>query len=253
MWADWLHNYIPRPRTQHILMSSTFYPDRSEVEKKRRTGDPHSRKIKCVCRPCNNEWMSGMQEKVKPYLSPILENRSIILRRNAKSAISSWVVMMIMVSEYINRDMIAIPSSDRIWFKENQRPPFHWRIWIGHHSAQNHELFSHSVLTLASEEEVKRAGPNAANESNSHSTTILLGDHLLIHAMSSSVASGRRFIRRWKHPAEIAPGLIPIWPTSNVPIAWPPALPYRGLNDAGIRLLANDFLTEGKFLAGVAY
>jgi hypothetical protein len=196
--------------------------------------------------------MSNLQEAAKPYLVPILENKPTVLRRNAKVALSAWATMTVMVSEHINHEMVAIPKSARQWFMENKRPPSHWRIWIAHHSAHNHDLFSHNVATLATDEEIKRVGTNAANEPNSHSTTILLGNHLLIYAMSSSMASGRRFVRQWRHPTEIAAGLIPIWPPGKTPIIWPPPLPYRGLNDAGINLLASAFLTEVSLLADLA-
>jgi len=196
MWADWLRNYIPRHGTKHQVMSNTFSKDGNEVSFEGRTGDLHSRRIKCVCRSCNNGWMGKLQERAKPFLVPLLENRQTILRKNAKVAISSWVAMMIMVSENLDKEMISISTSTRQWFKKNQRPPFHWRIWIAHHSARSHELFSHNVATLATDEEIERAGPNATEEPNSHSTTILLGNYLLIHAMSSSHIMGRGFIRR---------------------------------------------------------
>ena len=83
MWADWLHNYIPRQMLEHHTAFSTFYRRQPENLLRRRTGDPHSTRIKCVCRKCNNEWMSQLQEEVKPYLASMLESKRITLNKKA--------------------------------------------------------------------------------------------------------------------------------------------------------------------------
>jgi hypothetical protein len=139
MWADWLRDYIPRERIEHYTAFKTFVPDKAEQTLKRRTGDPHSTRIKCVCRKCNNEWMGKLQENAKPYLVPMLEGKNISLFRNGQNAIAAWATMMVMVSEYLEKDqgMVAIPSADRHWLYKQHRPPSsRWRIWIGQHRRQ---------------------------------------------------------------------------------------------------------------------
>src|SRR5262249_31198261 len=73
MWADWLRNYIPRVVQEHHVAVNTFFPKNPQNALRRRTGDPHSTRIKCVCRTCNNGWMSQLQKRAKPYLVPMLK------------------------------------------------------------------------------------------------------------------------------------------------------------------------------------
>ena len=68
MWANWLRSYIPRELTRHATSVEKVHPRNTEQNIQTRTGDPHSRRIKCVCRACNNGWMSRLQENAKPFL-----------------------------------------------------------------------------------------------------------------------------------------------------------------------------------------
>jgi hypothetical protein len=131
MWADWLRNYIPRSMPEHTEGSTILYPTIAETSQRRRTGDPHSRRIKCVCRPCNNEWMSRLQETAKPYLVPMINGNHTILLRRGQRAIAAWAAMMVMVSEYTNEEFIAVLHRDRAWLKDREIPPSRWQIWIG--------------------------------------------------------------------------------------------------------------------------
>jgi hypothetical protein len=245
MWADWLRNFIPRELAGHATSFEKIHLRRSEKEFHRRTGDPHSRRIKCVCRPCNNEWMSELQEKAKPYLIPMLSGHEIKLRRNGQTAVASWVTMMVMVAEHLNAESVAIGPSERRRFKDNHMPPSHWRIWIGRHEAASHPLFTHNILSFATEEEIKRLGIEGAIPANTQTSTILLGKHLLIHVMSSPVA--RSIIRRWRLPIALAPSLTQIWPVVSGQVIWPPRDGI--LLDSAIDLLAQEFASKAGLLA----
>src|SRR5438045_8454454 len=73
MWADWLRCYIPRRMREHSVAATIVSPWGHEERVSRRTGDPHSRRIKCVCGECNNVWMSQLQEATKPFLIQTLK------------------------------------------------------------------------------------------------------------------------------------------------------------------------------------
>ncbi len=237
MWADWLRNYIQRTMQEHVVGDVTIFPTQQEETVKRRTGDPHSRRIKCVCRPCNNEWMSQLQEDTKRFLLPMLAGHETVLRKIGQTTLASWITMMVMVSEYIDLDKIAVSAADRRWFYLNRRPPSHWRIWIGRHGREKYPLFVHNVLSCATEEKFERSSSNSAAELNTQTSTICLGEHLLIHVMSSPTA--RSIIRRWKLPSGMEGALNQIWPIRNSAVAWPPSLI---ITDAGIDTLAQQFV-----------
>ncbi len=102
---------------------------------------------------------------------------------------------------------------------------------------QTRQMYFHRGLFLVTtEEEAERIQRNKFNPSNTQTTTICLGEHLLVHAISSSAAPD--VIRRWKMPPEFLDGLVEIWPVRRGIAAWPPR---RTFNDLGIETLANDF------------
>jgi hypothetical protein len=236
MWANWLRSYIPREMEEHRIGSALVWPTESKETVERRTGDPHSRKIRCVCRACNNGWMSRLQQDAKPYFIPLLTGQSTALHKRAQTLLAGWTAMMVMVAEHIDSEMVGISPADRCWLYENRRPPTHWRIWIGRHRREAHPLFVHNVLPFAvAAKEIER--PEGADRAaNTQTSTICLGDHLVIHVISSQI--GRSLIRRWKLPIAVAPVMSQIWPVRASIVKWPPP---ASLSDAGIDLLAQQF------------
>jgi hypothetical protein len=244
MWANWLRSYIPRELKRHATSVEKVHPRNTEQNIQTRTGDPHSRRIKCVCRACNNGWMSRLQENAKPFLVPMLEGNAITLRRLGQTTLAAWVAMMVMVSEHLHDEMVAIPAADRQWLRANLRPPSHWRIWIGRHAAVTHPLFTHNIVSFAPEKEIERLGLAASLPANSQTSTILLGKHLLIYVMSSAVA--RSIIRRWTIPAPVGAGLAQIWPLAAHAVTWPTG---DALTDLLIHGLAQHFFRASNKLA----
>lgn len=239
IWADWLKDYIPRDQPYHISRKADVSPYETEsVSLERKTGDFHSRRVYCVCKACNSGWMSQLQERVRPYLVPMLKGQKITLYKNGQTALCAWVSMMIAVAEYVNRDKVAIPQSDRTFLRERRKPPSHWHIWIGAHRNQTYPIYSHRILEFAEKgEEVPRRA--RANGQNTHATTICVGEYLLIYAMSSIPA--RNLVRKWKPPTPVRPYLDQIWPINGRAVTWPPAF---GCSDSGLKLLADDFLNR---------
>ncbi len=206
-----------------------------------RTGDPHSRRIRCVCRACNTGWMSRLQEAAKPFLVPLLLGHATSLHRRAQKVIATWVAMKVMVDEHVRRAMIAIPYAEREYLRTKLIVPPHWRIWLGRHARRDHPLFTHRVMDfVATKEEFdRRGGPSARAEGNTQTSTICLGEHLIIFVMSSETAWS--LIRRYRIPAPIGSDLTQIWPIETSRVPWPPS---RTLLDAGIALLADDFFDK---------
>ena len=237
MWADWLRAYIPRDMTQHRTQSVLLFPDRAEESFERRTGDPHSRRIKCVCRNCNNGWMGKLQEKTKPFLVPMLEGKDVSFYRNGQTALAAWVAMFVMVAEFIYPDKTAISAQERTWFMNNQRAPSHWRVWIGRYARSTTiDRFFHHVVPFVEHESEIATDDSMPPPPNAQTSTILLGEYLVIHVMSSAFA--RRIIRRWPLLPHIAPMMCEIWPVQNRIAAWPPP---GILSETDVGAMANQF------------
>ncbi len=147
--------------------------------------------------------------------------------------------MTVMTAEFAAKDKIAVPYADREFLRLNQKPPSHWRIWIGAQQRHYHAMFSHNVLSFTTKEKPEVPFVDGVPASNTQTTTICLGQHLLIYAMSSPI--GRSIIRRWQIPNPIAGAVTQIWPVKFTRVDWPLEV---SLNDKGIYLLASDFFDK---------
>src|SRR5262244_643154 len=91
MWADWLRAYIPRTMSEHLAGAKFDTPGKPpQIKIRRRTGDPHARKNKCVCGPCNSGWMNDLQKAARPFLVPLLMGQKVSLHRKAQTALATW-------------------------------------------------------------------------------------------------------------------------------------------------------------------
>jgi hypothetical protein len=230
-------------REHHVGSTIVSPRDRSESVT-RRSGDPHSRRIRRVCAECNNGWMSQLQQAAKPYLVPMLTGERVELRKNAQTLIAAWSAMMAMVAEFMDPEMVAVPSDDRLFLRYNRHPPRHWRIWIAQHRRESHPLYTHNVLPFGTEEEVERLPRDTTADPNAQTSTICVGKQLLVHVMNSRIA--RDLIRRWRLPRDIAPVVLQIWPIKGQVVTWPPP---AALTDSGIDLLAQQFFSAASTLA----
>jgi hypothetical protein len=245
VWADWFRNYIPRTQREHRVSTELLHPtEATQTVVIRRQGDTHSRTVKCVCIPCNNEWMSQLQEQAKPLIEPMLLGKPVRFHRKAQTVLSAWAAMTVMCAEYINEEMISISPGDRRWLRIHRTAPTNWRVWIGRIERVSSSLWFHRGIPMTMDK-FETAPAGTIPDSNTQASTICVGPHLIVHVMSSSVA--KNIIRRWKIDPRIAPKLCQIWPIVRPVASWPPAL--DPLRDAEIHFLADQFFNRVMNLA----
>src|SRR5258707_10319182 len=64
VWPTWLTRYLPRDLPSYFEAANTINPSgKVSTVRKKWQGDPRSRRAKCVCATCNNEWMSRLQKR----------------------------------------------------------------------------------------------------------------------------------------------------------------------------------------------
>ena len=88
--------------------------------------------IRCVCRPCNNGWMSVIQNKhAKPIFTRLLEEPSLTLDLNECRSLTLWLVMTSMVLEALNPpEYWRFSEYERCLFWHGERIPDGLSIWI---------------------------------------------------------------------------------------------------------------------------
>lgn len=239
IWADWLRAYIPRVEQNYDVGNVTLYKPGTapaEVKEKLVGGDPHSRRVKCVCKACNIGWMSTLQEAAKPIVVPLLTGEDIKLGRKEQRILAAWIAMAIMCSEFGDPTRVAISQDDRdILYRHHVPPRPNWRIWIGRYRRERwRSRWAHNLICVTKKEEEQRAFLENRFY-NTQSTTYTVGE-LYIHAISCRIP---RATREFRFQAPLDNALFEIWPTRGHTLAWPPP---RVLNDSEALAISTSFL-----------
>jgi len=206
---------------RHSGVLAVVHSDQSKntARVKRRTGDFHAQKLRIACRSCNTGWMSRLQTKAKPHLVPMLVGKNTSLYRAEQATLAAWATMFVMTADYLDSEMASITPDDRTWFKENQRPPAHWRIWIGKYERPaTKRRWIHAALNIV-EDEPEFIATGTPELSYAQTSTILLGDQFIIHVMSSPAMP--QTIKRWQILPAAASAMQQIWPIVRRRVDWP--------------------------------
>jgi hypothetical protein len=126
IYGDWLRNLgytgegvreiIPGDGSQPIIQRS----------------GPFNKKLKIVCYPCNNQWMSGMETAAQSLLTAMFNARgsSVMLDATAQVALARWAFKTAAVAAQIDHSD-PFPLAHCREFRHTDRPPCHAQIRIG--------------------------------------------------------------------------------------------------------------------------
>ena len=134
-FAEWLRPYLRSAQPEHYFGDHELLPTGTTSAVKKWSGDPHSRRLRVVCKTCNEGWMSKLQQTAKPYLVPLVDGQNCVLGETAQNVLAAWGAMSVMVSEHFVRPAKrAISKEERqhLWLRGT--PPETFKIWIGHYA-----------------------------------------------------------------------------------------------------------------------
>lgn len=217
MWAEWLRNYIPRTRINFHSRSAIVFRSGTQARTRLHSGDPHSSRVRCVCKPCNSGWMSVLQSQTKPILVPLLNGEPYSLRRRDQAILATWVTMFAMVAEFRLRsgELAAISEAERKEFMASRLPLKNWKIWIGAIDDETWRgRYVHTTLPVYSASDVEKRTSDGVPIPNTQTTSFVV-NKLYVHAISSSVVD--------LHRQQISTKIVQrIWPLFTKIIKWPP-------------------------------
>jgi hypothetical protein len=237
LWPDWLKRFLPRKATTHHTTNMSAIAGNEvlapEPQLTRQTGDIKSRRLRVVCRACNNGWMGRLQEVAKPKLVPLLRGTWSELSAGDCEALSAWAVMFTIIVERLDVNTAAVTAAERRVFSLDRRPPANWIVWAGRCEHWPPWDFYHRGWGLFSE-------PSAIFMSNEHcsqTTTFKVGK-LLLHTYSTTAPLDEAIdvdpvVFALKH------GLCPIWPLTGMPYVAP-----NLLSPAEVNAIAHDLTSR---------
>ncbi|HEY7810960.1 MAG TPA: hypothetical protein VIA98_11320 [Allosphingosinicella sp.] len=166
-----------------------------------RPGDLADQTLRIACRPCNNGWMSRLQQAAKPHLVPYIKGHWIRPSRAARKVISSWATMFAMVVEFADEPSAVVPPIEREVFMRDLRPPIGAHVSAGRLAGDLPYWFHQRYWRLTLDPNEMSGLPNA------QLTTIVMGHLVLQVYLTTSDLTAFD-----PGPRCIELGLSPIWP-----------------------------------------
>lgn len=177
-------------------------------------------RIKAVCRPCNNGWMSKIEVENMPHMHAMINDQQTVLTPMQQKSLTRWAVLKAMVLDGANQNKRTPFYSE--WERTNMKPPVRslpvgTLTWIGRLSIKG---FHAGVTdTFGKINDISKAFRSCV-------TTIIVG-HLVIQVVTMRVlpmfASLR--IRPGCNPGAWDINLLEIWPAFGEK-HWPPSATF---------------------------
>lgn len=234
-WPTWIHKWLPPAEERRVRMIRPGKPaaDWSAA------GDL-GLTVNDICKPCNEGWMSSLEQSVEPFLGPMIQRRAPIrFELEQATALTAWAYKTILVFDLIaetRRRHFAAPVRDS--FRQTGRPPLSLFAWF---AAYRGVHFGRAT---------NGAGPfnlrqnGIERDGRASLITMSIGHvafQLLVFQpedLGRSLAGGR-----FSTPS-LEDALIQLWPITTTGsffaagLAWPPA---RDLDDTGLKELRHRF------------
>jgi hypothetical protein len=249
VFPDWLKKIIPRTEQRHTQSLSRWTIPARKVavlfpDFKVRQGHPGTRTVRNVCRRCNNQWISHLENSVKPVLSRMICGETCILTADVQTQLAAWAALMSVVAEFTDLPTLSIPKTNREELRSSLRAPAQsWGVWVARCQGTEWTFrYRHHGFALVElpPGTVAPHGPlvpppfGRAPACNTQSSTFGLGE-LLIHTRSSTVLDLAD-----PFPDDSRSTVMQIWPYPRDSI-WPPAL---ALSDAHANELADALVDD---------
>lgn len=185
-----------------------------------------------VCRVCNGRWMKKLDDRIAAIMRPsITEGTSIELDPTQQLLIARWAMKVGLLLTLWVHDEAArhpqlprpapsgehpyVPLDDFASVYRHQRPPERVRIWMGAVSDTPSFVSTVSALRV-------RTNRNPRPVRAGYYVVFILRQ-LIFQVLACEQDYGTALFDAFD-PAVVAPGtMLPVWPTSELPIQWPPA------------------------------
>jgi len=80
-------------------------------------------RIPCVCKECNNTWMSGMETTLKKFLGPMIEDFSLSPDRQNQQNLAEWAVKGAMINDAVDPHPRFFTDAECYTFKQKRTIP----------------------------------------------------------------------------------------------------------------------------------
>lgn len=167
LWSKWTHDLLPESRKSYYEewagenIPGEIAPSETHSVRSKPFAIKHM-KVPVVCRRCNNEWMSSIEQKARPFLTPLITGQPVTLDQSAQRSVAEWVALKVMVYEQQFTEAAVVPGQDRDLFKALRVIPRSFKIWVAAHDSKTRWRSGalRSSYSLSTEPMKERPPPN---------------------------------------------------------------------------------------------
>jgi hypothetical protein len=196
---------------------------------------PHSVvEVRCVCIPCNGDWMSKLESENIPVMGCLMQDISTPLDATQQASLALWAVMKAMVLDGVNAKSRGhfFTRSECEALRLQRRIPDKTVVEVGAYVRGGYSADG----TIVSFD-----FPNAPKAAKANVSTFVIG-HLVIQVVSvhhepehENAPVGRVAIR----DGEWDKLLLRIWPIATQAVTWPPQATFDNSGARSIATLQN--------------
>ncbi len=234
VFSAWTHKYmLPRQPGRAQSRVAIEHIDRVVGTNFKLPGAIRDWQVKCVCGPCNNGWMSGLDKKAEPLMKPLILGQQTRLFEKDCETIATWSVLKSMVVH-----SKIVHQTRRKHLRAVKRPPKDWAVWIA-----NYERQTWQTEWLSWPVSVREGAENAPRRPSAYNAhiTIQIIKNLFIHVTNLPYEDfGTRF--RFRRPDGSPLALVRLWPFAGTSIVWP----QKALDDDDAMLASEAVLSRLK-------
>jgi hypothetical protein len=139
VWPVWMHELIRKEGfARHVRKLISTSPSSPNISGEKYSIERHGAvatvRLKVVCqRHCNNGWMSRLETKVMPILTPLLLGQPFALGKYHQEILATWIATKLMVCEFSVPEDVVTPPLERSLLMGRRLAPDIMKIWIGYY------------------------------------------------------------------------------------------------------------------------
>jgi hypothetical protein len=211
----WMQAKLPRglPKGQGVM---TIAGD-EKVPLTTHKSMPYNQRAKVVCRPCNNHWMSDIEDRASGHLKPMMfQDGDIVLDRAAQQKVATWGVLKTMLVPYLAPKPDRIVPDHYAEFRRIKEPlKIGQVVFLARHDGSQWPGFEAWSFVIEDKE-----SSDALPEMKAYGVTFHV-DNLVVQLIGFAF---KTWIPRLHIPNMFLPYIKQVWPIQEDSIVWPPSV-----------------------------
>ena len=227
---EWVLETVPMPASGKHTVRHQFHPQAGkEPTRNWTTTDRLDLQVSGPCEPCNNGWMSELENEAKPCLLPMMEGRHRTYYADGQDRIARWVLKTALMSMLAGEDadLRAFARLECSRFFAERRPTPWTQIWTGASNFTTGGLFHAFNLDFT-----------YTDETPAHYYAVAMRiSQAIFQIVGPKVQEGKVVLN---FRGVLSMGLTPFWPI-NPPVTY---APRAALTDENIEVMADLFTSD---------